>query len=241
MEGMKRLLTGFSLVVALVLAGCGGGSNNTKSSTGAVASPTPTGQQVIQQSATAVQALQSFHFVFTHQNGTTPLPLGMGLDSAEGDVGVPDKLSADVKAKAGGINVSVKVIGIGDKTWVTNPFTRNWQQLPGASIHDFADPAALVTSLLPKIQNPQIAGTETVGGVKTYDVKGTIDSGALSDALSFVEAGHSVNVEAWIGVDDSLPRRVKIAGPLTANESAQIVRQVDLSGFNEPVSIQPPQ
>ena len=50
-----------------------------------------------------------------------------------------------------------------------------------------------------------------------------------------------MNVEAWIGVDDSLPRRVKIAGPLTSDESAQIVRQVDLSGFNETVNIQPPQ
>ena len=156
---MKRLVIGLSLVAALVLAGCGGSGNNKSSSSGPAASPTPTGQQVIQQSAAAVQALQSFHFVFSHQNGTTPLPLGMGLDSAEGDVGVPDKLSADVKAKAGGINVSVKVIGIGDKTWVTNPFSRAWQQLPGASIHDFADPATLVTSLLPKIQNPQIVGT----------------------------------------------------------------------------------
>ncbi|HEX5368672.1 MAG TPA: LppX_LprAFG lipoprotein [Dehalococcoidia bacterium] len=236
---MKRLLIGSWLVVALVLAGCGGSSKNNSASATTV--PTPTGEQVIQQSAAAVQALQSFHFKFSNQNGTTPLPLGMGLDTAEGDVGVPDKLSAAVKAKAGGINVNVKVIGIGDQTWVTNPFTRDWQKLPGASIRDFADPATLVTSLLPKIQNPQIVGTTEMGGVKTYDVKGTIDSGSLSDALTFVQPGHLVNVEAWIGVDDSLPRRVMLSGPLTADESAQISRQVDISGFNEPINIQPPQ
>ena len=71
------------------------------------------------------------------------MPLNLELVSAEGDVVVPDKLAADVKSEgARRINVSVKVIGIGDKTWVTNPFTRNWQSLPGATLKDIADPGS---------------------------------------------------------------------------------------------------
>jgi hypothetical protein len=231
---MQRVLIP-ALLIALLLAACGGGSDKKASET-----PTPPAAEVISKAADAATALQSFHFRFTNQNGTTPLPLNMGLETAEGDVAVPSKLSADVKAKAGGINVSVKVIGIDDQTWVTNPFTREWQKLPGATIRDFADPATLVISLLPDIKDPVIVGQTDIDGAKTYDVQGTIDAGALTDALGFARPGHEVKVEAWIGVDDSLPRRIKLTGALTSEEDANIVRQVDLSRFNQPVDIQPP-
>ncbi len=81
----------------------------------------------------------------------------------------------------------------------------------------------------------------TVDGVKTNKVTGTIDSGALKDALGIAEAGHQVKVEAWIGVDDMLPRRVRLTGPLSSDEEPDVVRQVELSRYDEPVEIMPPE
>jgi len=66
----------------------------------------------VQRATSATKALKSFHFRLSHENGGTPMLLGLELTSAEGDVGVPDKLAADVRAKAAGVNVSVKVVGI---------------------------------------------------------------------------------------------------------------------------------
>lgn len=196
--------------------------------------------EILRDASEAAADLTSFHFKLTHQNGSTPLPLNLELESAEGDVGVPDKLKADVKADAAGINVSVSIVGIDDETWVTNPFTRNWQRLGGTNIRDFANPAALVTGLLPDIKEPQIAGRESVDGTSSYKLTGTIDSAVLSDALGIAEPGHTVRVEAWIGVDDSLPRRVKLSGRLTDDEKENVTRQVDLSRFNQPVDIKEP-
>ena len=232
---MNRItLTFVSFLSALILTACGGGDSSDSVNTDKTAS------EILSDASKAAGEVDSFHFKLTHQNGSTPLPLNLSLESAEGDVEVPDKLKADVKADAAGINVSVKVIGIDDETWVTNPFTRNWQRLGGTNIRDFANPAALVTSLLPEIEDPEIAGREDVDGTSTYRLTGMIDSAALSESLGIAEAGHTVKVEAWIGVEDSLPRRVKLTGRLTDDEKENVSRQVDLSRFNQPVDIKEP-
>jgi hypothetical protein len=163
------------------------------------------------------------------------------LTSAEGDFEVPGKLAADVRAKAAGsINVSVKVVAIDDQTWITNPFTRDWQRLPGASLRDLADPGTLVTALLPKVQDPTVGDGGELDGVQTLKIEGTIDSGELREALGFARAGHSVRVEAWIGAGDSLPRRIRLGGRLVSDENEDVQRQIDLSRFGEPVQINPP-
>ena len=237
---------GIAAVAFVVLANNDSNSNDSTVGTTGTASTSGAGgsltaAEVLQQSTEATAQVSSFHFVLSHENGSTPLPLNLDLDSAEGDVLVPDRMKADVDAKAVGVKVSVKVVGIEDQTWVTNPFTRNWQELPNTNIRDFANPAALVSGLLPSIQDPKLSDGGSVDGVDTYRVTGTIDSGDLQNALGIAEAGHQVTVEAWIGKDDKLPRRVRLAGPLSDAEDSDVVRNVELSRYNESVEIVPPE
>ena len=99
---MSRLLLAvFGLILTSVLA-CGGGGDKPSENLDAGA--------ILKKAATATAELKSFHFKLDHENGTTPMPLGLQLVSADGDVGVPDRLQADVKAKAASITASVKVI-----------------------------------------------------------------------------------------------------------------------------------
>jgi LppX_LprAFG lipoprotein len=220
-----------------MVAACGGDNDSD-----APADATPTAARLLEESAAAARNVRSFHFRLTHRNGTTPLPEGLALETAEGDVSIPGRLKADLRAKvAGAIGVSVDVIAIDNQTWITNPFTRNWQRLPGASIRDFADPAALVNSLLPAIKDAKIVAENEVDGVRTRQIEGRIDSGELEDALGGAESGNEVKVEAWIGIEDSLPRRLRITGPLSDDDDDDIERQVELSRFGEPVNITPPQ
>jgi hypothetical protein len=246
------------LLVLIVFAAIGVGAvalvalDDDDAGNGRTAAATPTGaggpaqgdltaDEVLQRAAETAQGVESFHFVLTHENGTTPLPLELDLVSAEGDIAVPDRMQAEVEADALGLNVNVQVIGIEDRTWVTNPFTRAWQELPGTNIRDFADPAALVSGILPAIEGASLSDGGTVDGVETHLVTGQIDSAALQDALGIAEPGRDVRVEAWIGVDDMLPRQVRLIGPLSEAESADVVRQVELSRFDEPVEIIPPE
>jgi LppX_LprAFG lipoprotein len=233
---MRSLFAG-ALALALLVGACGDDDGSSEP-----AAATPDATRLLQDSAAAARNVRSFHFRLTHRNGTTPLPEGLALETAEGDVSIPGRLKAGLRAKvAGAIGVSVDVIAIDNQTWITNPFTRNWQRLPGASLRDFADPATLVNSLLPAVKDAKIVAENDVDGVRTRQIEGKIDSGELEDALGVAEAGNDVKVEVWIGVDDSLPRRLRITGPLNQDDDEDIERQVDLSRFGEPVNITPPQ
>ncbi len=77
--------------------------------------------------------------------------------------------------------------------------------------------------------------------MQTYEVRGSVDSGDLGPGLPSAEPGEDVSVVLWVGVDDLLPRRARISGPLSAGEPPDIVRQVDLSRFDADVDIRPPE
>src|SRR3972149_5194539 len=88
----------------------------------------PPADEIVAKAAAAAGGLRSFHFRLDHENGTTPILMGLELVSAEGEVAPPDRLQAEVRAKAmGSVSVTVNVVGIGERAWVTNPFTRQWQ------------------------------------------------------------------------------------------------------------------
>ncbi len=195
--------------------------------------------ELLTAAATAFAGLQGFHFVLTQESATIPLPPNFALESAEGNIVLPDRFEAELETEVQGVNVSVDAIAIGSDTWLTNPFTRQWQKLD-VDLRDFADLAALLPTLLPAIQNPEIAGESTIDGVRSHRVVGRADSSELQDALPFSLPGLEVEIEVWIGVDDSLPRRLRVIGQLIAGESGDAVRQIDLTRFNRPVRINPP-
>ena len=230
MLSIRFFLVGLVATFVLVL-GCGGDDKSSSSN-----DPS----EILSASVAAVQDLDSFHFKLDHENGSTPMPLSLELTSAEGDIVVPDRLKAEIRAKASALNIRLDVIGIGEETWITNPFSRRWERLPGAALREIANPAALVGVLVEALQDVQLAGMTEVDGTSTYHLRGTIDSGALADALPIASPGHTAAVELYVAESDSLPRRARISGPLSNGEPEDIVRQVDFSRFNEPVTIQAP-
>jgi hypothetical protein len=231
-----RLVLRCSSILALMVvlvAACGGG----KAGTSGV-----NAQDLLSRSATKFGTVKTFHFKLEHEKGSIPIVLGLRLVTAEGDTIVPNRLSADVQAKIGQTAVRVKVIGIDDKTWITNPFTRDYQRLPGDSpISSVVDPAGLATSVARSLQDARVEGMEVVDGIDCYHISGTLASDALIDSLTFATAGRTVKVDAWIGKDDSLLHKARIKGPLVQDEDAAVVRQITLSRFDAVVSIEPPQ
>ena len=221
-----------ALLIGVCLGACGGSDE---------AAPALLAEAILTRSAAAVEELSDFHFRLSHENGATRIPLNLALEMAEGDVVLPDRLKAEVRAKAGSVAVRVEVISIGDETWITNPFTRRWQSLPGVSAGDIADPSALVRGLVLALEEVTLVGQTRIDGVTAYRLDGVVDSGAIGEAFGSAQAGFAVRVELWIGVEDFLPRRARLSGRLSDGEAAEIVRQLDLSDFNRGAEIQPPE
>jgi hypothetical protein len=228
---MRSLLPAAAFLFVMLASFACSGSKSSHSA--ATATPTPDAAAIIKDASAAMANVHSFHFILKHENGTSPMPLDLQLVSAEGDIIVPDRLKATVKATAASLNIEVDVAAIGDQTWITNPFTRKWQTLPGASIKDIADPVSLIEAATTGLHDVAYSGSDKIDGADTLVLTGKLDSGALRQALTFAQNGHTVSVKVWIGADDKLPRRIRVEGPLTGAEKDNIVRQIDLSSFND--------
>ena len=189
------------------------------------------------------RALSSFHFKLTHENGTTPMPLNLQLTGAEGDFVVPDRSQRRRQGQGRVAHRQRQGHRHRRPDLDHEPVhARLADACPAPPSRDLADPAALVTTPARQRQDAESRASRVeVDGVDTYETHGHHRlRRRWSDALPIAEAGQPVKVELWIGVDDSLPRRVRMTGRLDADEPTNIVRQIDLSRFDVTVEIKPP-
>ena len=232
MSNFNRLSLALVAALFVLAIACGGDDKSTASKDDPA--------KVLSDAVAAINNVQSFHFKLDHENGSTPMPLNLELVSAEGDVAVPDRIKAEVRAKAISLNVRLDVIGIGENTWITNPFSRRWERLPGAALRDIADPAALAKALVESLRDVRIEGRSEVDGTSNYHLQGNLDSGALAMALPIAEPGYQASVDLYIAESDSLPRRARIGGRLSNADNENVVRVVEFTRYNESVTIVAP-
>lgn len=217
-----------------------------------VASASEDADVLLTSAAESMLELDSFHFLLTTPTGKTLLTPELELKRIEGDFVAPDRFRADAEVTAIIASLIISVIGIGDRLWVSDPFTSGDKMIPvqgdetGATpIPKYVNPEYLVSLALTSIQSPVIAGNETIDGVSTTKITGTIDPAqAVVDGTPVaLVAGSSelIEVTIWIDEQDRVVR-VEFDGPLTASEigTGKIVRRLDLSRFDEPITVEEP-
>ena len=241
---MDRLVAVTLLLAFVAVSSCGGDDDDDAAEEPDEAStPEETPQEFLGSSADALEEVSSFHFLLTHENGGTEIVLDLEMERAEGDVVTPDRLRADVEAEGpGGIDVDVEVIAIGEDFFFENPFGGGFIDAD-FSIQDILDPTQGAISLLRSApENATLGGTEDIGGVETQVVRATIDSGEFDTLIPAADPGLPVEVTLWIGVEDRLPYRIQIVGPLNEDEPDDIERLIEVSDYNNAdVEIDPPE
>ena len=175
----------------------------------------PSPSELIAQSAERTGEIQSFHFTLDVQNVPTA-GAGLQLTAAEGDVVVPDRASADVTGSFAGLPITTQVIAVGEDVWLKNPLTDGWQKIDVSTT-----PVALLS--------PSQGVLAVMGGIT--DV---VDEGREED-------DGTVEAALWIGADDLLLRRIEVRGAVADGEPESALRIVDLSRFDEPVAVEPPE
>ena len=238
-DARTRAGTWAAALACLLLAACGGGGNG-----GGAADDAPDARALLERAAERFRAVESFRFVYDFDGDSAPIVLNLEMERAEGEVARPDRMRAAVRALApqlGGIRVEVDFVGVGDSSWITNPFNREeWRALDGNPVASAFDPAAGVEAAVRAVADPAVTGAEQVGDATTWRVEGTLDSGALEAFVTDGEPGHEVRAVVWIDRERFLVRRVRLVGRLAADEPADLVRRIELGGFDQPVAIEPP-
>ena len=221
------------------------------------AQETQDAEALLTEAAENVAALDSFAFALTTQNGETQFVEGITLQGVTGAVKRPDSFKAEAEVDLMLATITIKMISVGGRLWFTNPLEGEdaYQEidLSGAGQTDptvLINPDRMILPALETVVDPVIAGTESLDGIDTTRVEGTVD---LSQVVrgsgtpeADVEPGEglldlptSMPFTAWID-GEHLVRPVELTGPIIRGEAGDIIRRVDLSAFNEPVDIQPP-
>ena len=234
------LLAIAALACILFVAACGTGGGVTTESTPSP-TPPPDPSVILQAAADRFQALQFFSFIMTHENGGTPIAFGLLMEDVTGQVVAPDRLKADIGAWAGGFFFDVSLIAIGEETWLTNPFTDEFELIEKGIVSSaLLDPATGISGIIRDANDPVLESETSLDGIPTYHISSTIDSGQLTSISPIAESGYPILVGIWVGLDDSLVYKIRLEGRLSAEEEPNIIRTILPSDFDIPAEIAPP-
>ena len=208
-------------------------------------SPTPTPippEVILVRSGEALAGLTSFHFRLKHSEGAgIGGPGGILVTTVEGDVVRPDRMRATLEGTAFGSFVRLEVVIIGETTYMTDPLIGAWQTYPRAvSPVAFFKPDEGIRAALASLQGPRRLNDEQVAGRWAYHLAGELAPPALESMLGVVP-GESVTAEFWVDQERWLLLQIKLVGRLMEEEPPDVERTLELSAFDSPVDIQPPQ
>ena len=229
-----------ALTCVLVAAACGMGGQEV-ATTAPSPTPPPDPSVILQAAADRFQALQFFTFTMTHENGGTPIAFGLLMEDVTGQVVAPDRLEAEVGAWAGGFFFDVSLIAIGEETWLTNPFTDEFELIEKGIVSSaLLDPATGISGIIRDAKDPVLEGETSLDGISTYHLTSVIDSGQLTSIAPTAEPGLPIDVGIWVGIDDSLVYKIHMFGPMSSDEDPNITRTILPSDFDIPAEIAPP-
>ncbi len=203
--------------------------------------PAPDPVVILADAADRFEALDFFKFTMTHENGGTPIAFGLVMEDVTGDVAAPDRLQAEIGAFAGNLFFDVTLVAIGDRTFLTNPFTKEFEEIEGGVISSaLLDPTTGISGIIRDAVDPVLEGEAEVDGAATYHITSIIDSAQLTSIAPSAEPGLPIDVGIWIGRDDSLVYRIHMVGPMASDEAPDITRTILPSDFDIPVEIAMP-
>lgn len=259
MAPLARAALALLLALVLLAAGCDDDASG----------PTPVADlppgERVERSAAAVAGLASFRIAFTAEGELSGGPAALGaLEGAlaaegEGAVVAPDRASVDATVRARGLEVQLNVTRFADELAVSLFGTTAGLEVAPEDLARL-DLGALYPTLAGWITAPAEVGAEEVDGAPTVRVRGELDTAAvvadLEALLGPLEPRARValaaaladdEIELWIGTEDDLPRRVRLAldaeGPEAAEAGLGTLRvdaTIGLSDFDGPVEIEDP-
>lgn len=225
-----------AMAVALVAVACGGPEPT----------PTPsiTAEDVRDSGAEALRNLSTVHFLVTHEEGGTDIGFSSTLTEAEGDGVFPDKAEFVAKATSalfGNAALELDIVQYGETTHLRDRISMVWQALPAGTLAiNFTNINGSIADALASLGGLDLADGGSVNGAPVHKLTGTTPSTSMRGLVPGAPEGDTLQMEVWIGRDDYLVRKVRLTGRLVEADTPDVVRVLELSRFDEPVTIEPP-
>ena len=200
-----------------------------------------TAAEIMAKASNAMRNVKSIHFKLTSTGGMMAIGTGMAARSIEGDVVRPDRLRGTAVSTFGKLTVDLGFMVIGTHQYVTNPITKKWEEMPAqANAPNLLDPDHGATAILKQVSDLKRLADESIDGVDCYHVAGKIGASLIAGLVGAPGTSNTLSGDVWVGTKDFLVRRIRLVGAVASNEPNAIQRVLDLSNFNETISIEPP-
>ncbi|HEU5424165.1 MAG TPA: LppX_LprAFG lipoprotein [Nitrolancea sp.] len=209
--------------------------------------PTPTAQGILQQASDRWNHLDSLHFNLQIEGVVALDSTGLvQLHSADGDLKRPGLAQATAKVSVAGSNLNMKMISLGTDQYITNFITGRWEKAPADLGYN---PAVLfdkdhgVGAVLTSIQNPAIAGSESIDGQEAWHITGTVTKAAASAIVGGALHGDTATVDVWVSKSTHDLLKLVVHDPGAATPSAAqgaATWTLTTSKQNQPVTIERP-
>ncbi|MBI4300102.1 MAG: LppX_LprAFG lipoprotein [Chloroflexi bacterium] len=240
LRGRSCARLAFILVASLLFIAACGKKEATPSATAVAPTPTPSPAAIVASASDRMQALKSLRFKMDVENGSLSLAPGVNTNSLEGETTRPDKLRLKAKATFANVVLDIELVSVGGNAYLRNPLTQQWQALPaGASPLEGADPFKVAT-VMREAKDLVRLGDEAISGNDTYHLGGSLAPPAVASVIGTVLQGEVIKGEVWIDKKEYLVRKLRLDFRKSAADAQGIISVLNLSDFDQPVTIEAP-
>ena len=212
---------------ALVLFGCSK-SYLTKSA--------KTPSEIVQMAQLAVGEVQNFTFELVHKKGYIDLGNGLNLIHAHGYTSQND-FEILTESTLGRSLIKSDAVVIGGRTWITNPITGKWSEIPpDDSPINFLDPTVLIKNILSDLSDLQLLGEDE----SVYEVSAETYSDSFESLVGLVKTGKKIKIEMKINKLSNYLEQVTINGQIQLNDDDDFERVIYFSKYNQAKILTPP-
>ena len=178
----------------------------------------------------------NFEFSLHHEKGFIDIGNNINLLSAKGRI-TENGLSIDSESSLGRALIKTSAIVIGNRTWITNPITQSWIEIPSdESPLNFINLDLLISEILGDInditlndQNPE-----------SYYISANSNSNSFTSLVGSVVQNKNVNIELEIDKNSNLIKKVIIYGQVQKTDKKDFKRIIKFYSYCKNNILSPP-
>ena len=231
-------ITALVIVLLLLASACAAGPTPT---------PTPepemSVEEVLERTSAHLVSFRTARFQMIDEMESGAKFFAQTLKSVDGHVQAPNRtqMVVDVESPIMGF-LEIGIVAIGDSAFMQFSSGAQWAPLPPEQVpFNFTGLGITLNELLPKIQNVEIAGRESLGDLPTIRIEGDLMSEDVSNLITSADPGHPIDLTVWVGELDQSVRQIRIAGNVFNDDAPGTSRLIILSEYDQPVDIQLPE
>lgn len=237
----RRLLATTALApLATLLAGCGAGP----APPAPTVEPTATPEELLTRASERLAATPSVGFSLDIEGDTFVDPnRTIRLLSATGDLLRPDRVRTEFKAEVLGRAITLQLITIGDRTWLTNILTGAWGPAPAEFAYRpdvLFDTQNGIGPVMGRVDDVQRLEDTEIDGRPASHLRAAVEESVIGPLTYGTLKGSPVTVDLWIDRETNDLLRAQLTEPPTADKPNPAVWTLDLSDHGEQVTIEPP-